>query len=534
MKSREHKIKIPPIIKGILVCFYIFFIISLVFEIYQGRKYDQAKELYEDGKYEEALERFDNLGFYSDSLDFSVKASMYIEYQEAINYLETGANYEKAWKIFSSLKKKKKSKYYWEIATFKYARQLFDEGKLDEASNLFLSIIDYVDEESGEDAKTFYAKSMIPAVNDISETIYNSAKKEYNEKNYKEAYKEFLELNGYEESAEWVEKCRAKLAQEILGHTFSAGIRYSIAINKDYEIKITGDISSKNRDFLLNIENKEDIKSISGFSSTVAVLMENGKVIASSDYDLDTDYVESWSDIIAIATGDQFIVGLDKDGNIFGAGHPNDGQIEFDEWDNIISFDTAWRRTVGVDVDGNIYITGYGAPSHRNEIEKANRIAQDSNDGEIQKMAWDNIVSVATGGGYGVEHGHTVGLKSDGTVVAVGDNEHNQLEVSEWEHVISIAAGDYHTVGLTSTGKVLYAGDRNDKYVDQNGYVKGWNNIVAIAAGKDYTLALTSEGDILSFGYDKQDQRPTSSEWNNIIIYDWVELKEIVEQLITQ
>ena len=262
--------------------------------------------------------------------------------------------------------------------------------------------------------------------------------------------------------------------------------------------------------------------------------MENGKVIASSDYDLDTDYVESWSDIIAIATGDQFIVGLDKDGNIFGAGHPNDGQIEFDEWDNIISFDTAWRRTVGVDVDGNIYITGYGAPSHRNEIEKANRIAQDSNDGEIQKMAWDNIVSVATGGGYGVEHGHTVGLKSDGTVVAVGDNEHNQLEVSEWEHVISIAAGDYHTVGLTSTGKVLYAGDRNDKYVDQNGYVKGWNNIVAIAAGKDYTLALTSEGDILSFGYDKQDQRPTSSEWNNIIIYDWVELNEIVEQLITQ
>ena len=125
-------------------------------------------------------------------------------------------------------------------------------------------------------------------------------------------------------------------------------------------------------------------------------------------------------------------------------------------------------------------------------------------------------------------------MKSDGTVVAVGDNEHNQLEVSEWEHVISIAAGDYHTVGLTSTGKVLYAGDRNDKYVDQNGYVKGWNNIVAIAAGKDYTLALTSEGDILSFGYDKQDQRPTSSEWNNIIIYDWVELKEIVEQLITQ
>lgn len=539
MKSRNYKMKIPPIIIGILASFFTCIIISLFYKSNQDYKYNQAKVLYNNGNYEEAIKQFDDLGFYSNSLDLSVKASFYMEYEKAIDYLGLGENlnenqdYKEAARIFASLGDFEKSKYYWEIATFKYARQLFDNEQFDEASKLFLSIIDYVDEESGEDAETFYAKSMLPAVNDISETVYSSAYREYNEKDYINAYKDFSDLNGYEDSAEWMEMCRSKLAQESLGHTLSAGVRYSIAINNDYEIKYTGDISSKNKDFLLNINNKKDIKSISGFSSAVAVLMENGKVYASSDSELDTDYINSWSDIIAIAAGDQYIVGLDKDGNIFGEGHSNDGQIDFQGWGKIVSFDTSWRRTVGVDIDGNIYITGYGSKHHKNEIDDANLKAQNTNDEKIRKMAWNNIISIATGGGYGKEQGHTVGLKSDGTVVAVGDNNHNQLEVSEWEQVISIAAGDYHTVGLTSNGRVLYAGDRNDEYIDQDGYVKNWNNIVAIAAGKDYTLALTSEGDVLSFGDDKQNQRPKPREWDNIIIYEWGELKELLEQPIS-
>ena len=59
---------------------------------------------------------------------------------------------------------------------------------------------------------------------------------------------------------------------------------------------------------------------------------------------------------------------------------------------------------------------------------------------------------------------HTVGLKSDGTVTAVGDNKCGQCEVSDWSHIISVAAGNVHmaantgnahTVGLKSR-MVLY------------------------------------------------------------------------------
>ena len=42
----------------------------------------------------------------------------------------------------------------------------------------------------------------------------------------------------------------------------------------------------------------------------------------------------------------------------------------------------------------------------------------------------------------------TVGLKTDGTVVAVGQNEYGQCDVSEWTDIVAVAAGDFHTVGL--------------------------------------------------------------------------------------
>ena len=50
---------------------------------------------------------------------------------------------------------------------------------------------------------------------------------------------------------------------------------------------------------------------------------------------------------------------------------------------------------------------------------------------------------------------HTVGLKKDGTVVAVGENRDGQCEVSEWENIIAVSAGDDHTVFFESDGVII-------------------------------------------------------------------------------
>ena len=46
--------------------------------------------------------------------------------------------------------------------------------------------------------------------------------------------------------------------------------------------------------------------------------------------------------------------------------------------------------------------------------------------------------------------GHTVGLKSDGTVVAVGDNRYGQCDIDDWTSIIQGGAGVEHSVGLKS------------------------------------------------------------------------------------
>ena len=53
---------------------------------------------------------------------------------------------------------------------------------------------------------------------------------------------------------------------------------------------------------------------------------------------------------------------------------------------------------------------------------------------------------------------HTIGLKSDGTVVAVGLNEDGECNVSGWENIVSVSAGGTHTVGVKSDGTVVAVG----------------------------------------------------------------------------
>jgi Regulator of chromosome condensation (RCC1) repeat len=50
---------------------------------------------------------------------------------------------------------------------------------------------------------------------------------------------------------------------------------------------------------------------------------------------------------------------------------------------------------------------------------------------------------------------HTVGLKSDGTVVAVGDNSHSACDLSNWTDIQQVAAGYFNTLGLKPDGTVI-------------------------------------------------------------------------------
>ena len=52
-----------------------------------------------------------------------------------------------------------------------------------------------------------------------------------------------------------------------------------------------------------------------------------------------------------------------------------------------------------------------------------------------------------------------VGLKSDSTVVAIGDNSSGECNVGSWSDITQVAGGNNFTVGLKSYGKVVAVGD---------------------------------------------------------------------------
>ncbi len=91
---------------------------------------------------------------------------------------------------------------------------------------------------------------------------------------------------------------------------------------------------------------------------------------------------------------------------------------------------------------------------------------------------------------------HTVGLRSDGTVVAVGDNYWGQCDVGGWTGITQVAAGTLHTVGLKADGTVVAVGDNYWGQCD----VGGWAGITQVAAGTFYTVGLKADGTVVAMG----------------------------------
>ena len=128
---------------------------------------------------------------------------------------------------------------------------------------------------------------------------------------------------------------------------------------------------------------------------------------------------------------------------------------------------------------------------------------------ERSQVLWD-VVAVRDTVSAG--EAHTVGLKSNGAVVAVGDNEDGQCDVSGWTDIVAVSAGTDHTVGLKSDGTVVAAGDHWDGQCD----VSGWTDIVAVSAGTDHTVGLKSDGTVVAAGYNKYGQCDVSG-WTDIV-----------------
>lgn len=223
-------------------------------------------------------------------------------------------------------------------------------------------------------------------------------------------------------------------------------------------------------------------------------------------------YVQDWEDITSIACNNSYILGLTKDGKGLTAGESLDAANAIDPfmgsasvWYNevrnnnkkISSIIAGVSHSLAVTTDYNVLTCGFEANfagTRKNEVP-----------GAIAAFKWHDVISVAAG----LEH--SIGLKKDGTVVAVGSNYCGQCEVEDWTNIVGVAAGNGFSAGLKADGTVVTAGYMQEKG-DIN--VSSWKDVYRLYAGLKEIIGIKNDGTLLIFG--DFDGKSDAEKWTDI------------------
>jgi len=159
---------------------------------------------------------------------------------------------------------------------------------------------------------------------------------------------------------------------------------------------------------------------------------------------------------------------------------------ELKKYDACISSGT--EHTVGLKTDGTVVTIG------NNEY------------GQCNTNGWRNIVAVFA-------HGwDTIGLKANGKLISVGRDSRNKCNFNDWMDIVTISAGSYHIVGLKTDGTAVAVGENKDGQCN----VGGWSDIVAISAGACYTVGLKTDGTVVAVGRNEDGQCNVGG-WRDIV-----------------
>ena len=176
------------------------------------------------------------------------------------------------------------------------------------------------------------------------------------------------------------------------------------------------------------------------------------------------------------------------------AGYKDARERSFALWDTITERETlaaGWSHTAALKTDGTVVAVG------------------NNKYGQCDVSDWTDIVAISA------RSSQTVGLKADGTVVAVGEGSYGTYDkcaIFDWTDIVAISAGNDHIVGLKADGTVVATGRNSSGQCD----VSGWTDIVAISAGGWYTVGLKADGTVLAVGDNSYGQCGVT-DWTGIV-----------------
>lgn len=450
-------------------------------------------------KYQDAKTQFEEIRQFK-------LAGVYLEVIEDIEHVQNAANYnddEEYENAYLELEEIDESKLkrnteaiddsytidlYFEVS-YNTAIGLFENGQFEDAGELFTTLGNYKD-------SIFYVNRIdVKVLQEKQNELYLSAKVKYNDEQYKEALEAFSMLKDYEDSSEWIKKCETEIRKRNLNHIVAGGVQNSVAIGEGGNVLYTNTYLSGMKE----CDDWENIVSVDTYGQLTVGLTSEKTVTVCGEYGnkkrIDPS---SWKDIIDIAAGEQFVLALDEAGNVHGAGHNGDGQCNVGEWRDVIDIDAGWRFSVGLTKEGRLLFAGQDAGQEE--------------EFSLESEEWRDVIQISASGGGETAvkpkgsnrgNGHTVGLRKDGTVVAIGDNKYGQCDVDDWRDIVRVATGDWYTVGLKADGSIVITGQNEPgyQYIDSE-IISSLPDIIDIAAGYGQTLCLLQDGTVRAFGFD--------------------------------
>ena len=459
--------------------------------------YLMAEELLAEKKYAEASEAFTKAGEYSDA----AKRVGEPYYTQAEALLAEGKWLE-AVDAFTLAGKYRDAKERMQQQYYAHAEERLKEKKYAEASEFFKNAGAYSD-----------------AAERVGEPYYVQGQELLDKGERLGAAAAFKSAGSYMDAAKRSSKLYYQEAKIMLsrGKEIEAGAAFKLAGNYADAMEQAGKIYYLNAERLLKQKKYRE----AAWSFMRAAGFQDALKRA---YQVQYDYLYKGR----MSTTENHSVGVMADGTVVASGKNPDGQCNVQQWSKMLAVSAAAKHTVGLRSDGVVAAVGRDEEFQCRVNEEASVVAISVEEeysvllwtsgkigftGTCNTLIFDALPKMENMVAISAEDGHFVGLKSDGTVVAVGKNNYGQCDVEEWRDIVEIATGKNHTVGLKADGTVEITGSSKESHSE----VGKWRDIVSVAARDSQTIGLKADGTVVAGLYGLGDETNDVAGWKDIV-----------------